>query len=95
MKESVVTRTVIFVNPERLTFDTSIKDVLKKTGNAFVQLLDNEDNVADTARAIRANLADHTSAGKSPVNVVLSGFDYDPEILEAIEKNGCKLIWAC
>lgn len=95
MKENIITKTVIFVNAERLTFDTSIKEVLKKTQSAFVQILKDEETSEDLARAIRANLSDHTNAGKNPVNVVISGFSYDPEIIESIERLNCKLIWAC
>ena len=88
-------KTIIFVNDERLYFDNSIKSIVKKTGSAFVQVLPDNDNSAEVARAIRANLADITSNGDKPADVVVSGFDYDPEINASIEKFNCKLIWAC
>ena len=86
---------VIIVNTEKIFFDSSIKEVIKKHGGAYVQAMNEGKSEDDTARGIRSILSDYTSNGEKPADVVISGFDYSPEILEVIEKNSCKLIWAC
>ena len=88
-------QTLIIVNEDKLIFDSSIKDIIKKEGNAFVQVLREEKDEEDTFRAIRSIISDFTSNGNVHVNVVLSGFDYSPEIIDIIDENNSKLIWAC
>ena len=88
-------QTLIIVNEEKLIFDSSIKDIIKKEGNAFVQVMREEKDEEETFRAIRSIISDFTSNGNVHVNVVLSGFDYSPEIIDIIDENNSKLIWAC
>ena len=88
-------QTLIIVNEDKLIFDSSIKDIIKKEGNAFVQVMREEKDEEDTFRAIRSIISDFTSNGNVHVNVVLSGFDYSPEIIDIIDENNSKLIWAC
>lgn len=95
VKEHVITKYIIVVNNDKVFFDTSIKEVLKVHHAAYVQLMSDHGNPEDNARMMRALLDDYTSNGNEPANVVLSGFDYCPEIIEAIESRNCKLVWAC
>ena len=88
-------QTLISANSERLTFDTSIKEVVKKRGNAFVQCMHEGKSTEDTIRSIRSVISDFTGNGDTPADIVISGFDYEPEIIDIIEKMNSKLIWAC
>lgn len=88
-------QTIIIVNEDKLIFDSSIKDIIKKEGNAFVQVMREEKDDEETFRAIRSIISDFTSNGNVHANVVLSGFDYSPEIIDIIDEHNSKLIWAC